>query len=115
MLLPKCDNLGQPFDPGRYARFESARLRGSSTSQSFPSALITDGGRRVLLRLQGRCYDLSYQELRGLLGPPEGSPGLGISIDGDVLQFEFPADQQAVEVTAGQLSRRLARQTTSGA
>ena len=26
------------------------------------SALITDNGRRVLLRLQGRFYDLSHQE-----------------------------------------------------
>ena len=82
--------------------------------QASPSALITDNGRRVLLRLQGRFYDLSHQELRVLLGLPEGSPGLGISIEGDTLRFEFLGDQQTIEMTAGQLSRRLAKQMTSG-
>jgi len=79
-----------------------------------PSALITDNGRRVLLRLQGRFYDLSYHELRSLLGLPGGAPGLGISIEGESLRFEFPADRSTVEVTAGQLARRLAKQMTSG-
>ena len=82
--------------------------------QASASALITDRGQRVLLRLQGRFYNLSHQELRGLLGLPEGAPGLGISIEGDTLRFEFPADQQTIEMTAGQWSRRLAKQMTSG-
>ena len=57
-----------------------------------PSAPIADNGQRVMLWLQGRFYDLSHQELRGLLGLPEGLPGLGISIEGDTLRFEFPAE-----------------------
>ena len=79
-----------------------------------PSALITDEGQRVLLRLQGRFYDLSQQELRSLLGLPTGSPGLGISIDGNHLCFEFTADHRTIELSAGQLHRRLAKQRTAG-
>jgi hypothetical protein len=79
-----------------------------------PSALITDQGQRVLLRVQGRFYELSQEELRSLLGLPAGSPGLGISIDGDRLRFEFAADDQTIELSAGQLHRRLAKQMTTG-
>ena len=82
-------------------------------AHSAPSALITDQGRRVLLRIQGRYYELSQPELRTLLGLPEGPPGLGITIDGSHLRFEFPADRQTVEVSAGQLQRRLARLSTT--
>ena len=60
--------------------------------RSAPSALITDRGDRVLLRLEGRFYELSQQELRGVLGLPDGPPGLGISIDRDRLRFEFVQD-----------------------
>ncbi len=83
-------------------------------SNASPSALITDQGKRVLLRLEGRFYELSQQELRSLLGLPAGTPGLGISIDGDRLRFEFAADHQSIELSARQLHRRLAKQTTSG-
>jgi hypothetical protein len=78
-----------------------------------PSALITDQGQRVLLRVQGRFYELSQEELRSLLGLPAGSPGLGISIDGDRLRFEFAADDRTIELSAGQLHRRLAKQITA--
>jgi hypothetical protein len=77
-----------------------------------PSALLTDKGQRVLLRLQGRYYELSQFELRTLLDLPPGPPGLGITIDRDRLRFEFPADQQTVELSAGQLHRRLAKRAT---
>jgi hypothetical protein len=79
-----------------------------------PSALITENGQRVLLRLEGRMYELSQEEVRGLLGLPAGELGLGISIEGDRFWFEFPADHRTVEVSAGQLRRRLAKQTTGG-
>lgn len=75
---------------------------------SAPSALITDQGQRVLLRLQGRSYELSQEELRTLLGLPAGPPGLGITIDHDRLRFEFAADNRNKELSAGQLQRRLA-------
>jgi hypothetical protein len=84
-----------------------------SVSNATPSALITDQGQRVLLRLEGRFYDLSQQELRNLLGLPPGPPGLGVSIEGDRLEFEF-TDQKPVAVTAGQLQRRLAKQMAAG-
>ncbi len=74
-----------------------------------PSALVTDNGRRVLLRLQGRVYDLTQHELRSVLGLPDGPPGLGITIDRDHLLFEFPLDQQSVKTSAAQLRRRLAK------
>lgn len=77
-----------------------------------PSALITDGGKHVLLRLRGQIYDLSQEELRAVLGLPPGSPGLGISIDGDRLCFEFAADGRNIELSAGQLQRRLAKLVT---
>lgn len=82
-------------------------------AHSAPSALVTDQGQRVLLRLGGRYYELSQLELRALLGLPVGPPGLGISIDGSRLCFEFAADQQTVELSARQLQRRLARQSTA--
>jgi hypothetical protein len=82
-------------------------------SQALPSALITDNGRRVLLRIRGRFYELSQKKLRTLLGLPPGPAGLGISIDSDRLRFEFSADQRNVEVSVEQLHRRLAKQTAS--
>lgn len=69
-------------------------------AKAAPSALITDKGQRVQLRLQGQYHDLSHQELRSLLGLPAGAPGLGISIDGNRLRFEFTADQRTVEMSA---------------
>jgi hypothetical protein len=80
---------------------------------SLPSALITDQGRRVLLRIQGRFYQLSQDELRTLLGVPAGPPGLGITVEGSRLRFEFAAGQESVELSAGQLHRRLSRWVTS--
>jgi hypothetical protein len=80
-----------------------------------PSALITDKGRRVLLRIRGRFFELSQEELRSLLGLPPGPPGLGITIDRNRFRFEFVADDQSIERSAAQLHRRLARQMTSGA
>jgi hypothetical protein len=82
-------------------------------AHSAPSALITDQGQRVLLRIEGRYYELSQAELRTLLGLPAGPPGLGITIDGDRLRFEFAGDQQTVKMSAGQLRRRLAKQSTT--
>ena len=79
-----------------------------------PSALITDKGQRVLLRLRGKIYELSQQELRSLLGLPAGAPGLGISIDGDRLRFEFGADERSVELSAGQLHRKLSKKVPAG-
>ncbi len=79
-----------------------------------PSALITDKGQRVLLRIQGRFYDIRQEELRALLGLPAGSAGLGISIEGDRLRFEFAADHQTIELSEGQLHRRLVKQMASG-
>jgi hypothetical protein len=74
------------------------------------SALVTEKGHRALFRLFGRIYDLSQQELRALLGLPDGQPGLGITIDGDQMRFEFAADQKVIELSARQLQRRLAKQ-----
>jgi hypothetical protein len=79
-------------------------------TRSLPSALITDKGRRVLLRLLGRFYELNQEALRAALGLPKGPPGLGITIDRDRLRFEFLMDHQAAEVTADQLQRRIAKQ-----
>jgi hypothetical protein len=78
-----------------------------------PSALITDKGEHVRLRLRGQLYELSQLELRRLLGLPGGAPGLGISIDGDRLRFEFAADERSVEMSAGQLHRRLSKQVVA--
>ena len=82
-------------------------------AHSAPSALITDQGQRVLLRIQGQYYELTQPELRSLLGLPAGPPGLGITVDGSRLRFEFAADQQTVEMSAGQLHRRLVKQSTT--
>jgi hypothetical protein len=79
---------------------------------SSPSALIIDEGRRVLLRVRGRFYELSQEELRTLLGLPSGLPGLGITIDRDRLRFEFASDHRTVELSSGQFQRRLAKQLT---
>lgn len=79
-------------------------------AHSAPSALITDQGRRILLRIQGRFYELNQESLRVALGLPYGPPGLGITINGEKLEFEFVADQQKVKLTASQLQRRLAKQ-----
>src|SRR5438093_200118 len=84
--------------------------RARSMPRSSPSALVTDNGRRVLLRLDGRFYDLGQGELRLLLGLREGPPGLGISIERQSLRFEFSSDNQVIEISATQLQRRLAKQ-----
>jgi hypothetical protein len=80
---------------------------------SSPSALITDQGRRVLLRLAGRYYDLTQPELRRVLKLPDGPPGLGITIDGQSLHFEFMGDEQSVTISAAQLAGRLAKVSTA--
>ena len=80
---------------------------------SSPSALVTDKGQRVLLRIQGRIYELSQEELRAALGLPAGPPGLGITINRDRLRFEFAVDNHTVELSAAQLHRRLSKQTTA--
>lgn len=77
--------------------------------KSYPSALITDQGKRVLLRLNGVAYILTQAELRKLLGLPSGPSGLGITIDGDHFHFEFARDNQSAELTAAQLKRRLVK------
>ena len=82
-------------------------------SHASPTALIADKGERVLLRVEGRYYELTRQELRALLGLPDGLTGLGITIDRDRLRFEFAADNRTAELTAGQLPRRLAKQKTT--
>jgi hypothetical protein len=79
-----------------------------------PSALITDQGRRVCLRIRGRLYELTQEKLRNVLGLPAGPLGLGITIDRNRFRFEFPVDQQTVELAAEQLQRRLAKQLVSG-
>jgi hypothetical protein len=82
-------------------------------TSSSPSALITDQGRRVLLRIQGRLYELSQGDLRVLLGLPPGPLGLGITVDRNRFRFEFVADNLDIELSAGQLQRRLAKQVTT--
>jgi hypothetical protein len=77
-------------------------------ASSSPSALITNDGASVLLRLDGRFYQLSQTALRQVLGLPEGPPGLGITIDRGLLHFEF-ADDRLLTVTSTQLRRRLAK------
>ena len=81
-------------------------------SRSTISALITDFGRRVLLRLEGRFYELSQEELRSLLGLPAGPLGLGITIDRGRVHFDFAIDGQIAVVSARQLHGRLAKQPT---
>ncbi len=83
-------------------------------ARSAPSALVTDQGKRVRFRIDGRFYDLTQEALRAALGLPDGPPGLGITIDKDRFQFEFAADEQTVELTAGQLRRRIVKQLTGG-
>jgi hypothetical protein len=75
--------------------------------------LITDHGRRVLLRVLGRHYELGQDELRMLLGVPPGPPGLGITIEGNRFSFEFAADNRTIVWTAERLRRALARQLSS--
>ena len=70
---------------------------------------MIDKGRRVLLRLRGRFYQVTQEELRIALGLPAGPPGLGITIDGERLHLEFPADNQAAKISADQLQRLLAK------
>ncbi len=74
-----------------------------------PSALISEKGQRVQLRVLGRFYQLSQDELRTVLGIPAGPPGLGITVDRDRLQFEFEG-QPIIELTEKQLKRLLSRQ-----
>jgi hypothetical protein len=82
-------------------------------ASSPPSALITDDGASVLLRLDGRFYQLSQAALRQVLGLPEGPPGLGITIDRGRLQFDF-ADNHSLTVTSTQLRRCLANRLVKG-
>ena len=77
-----------------------------------PSALITDQGRHIGLRIRGRHYELTQEELRGVLGLPPGPAGLGITIDHNRFRFEFAADHHTIELSAEQLHRRLAKQLT---
>lgn len=84
-------------------------------TSSSPSALITDQGGRVLLRLKGRYYELTQPALRQVLHLPEGSPGLGITIDRDRLHFEFAGDDRSATITAAQLQRRLVKRMAARA
>jgi len=79
-----------------------------------PSALITDRGERILLRVGGRHYELSQPALRQVLELPEGPPGLGITIDRDLFHFEFAGDDRSVTISAAQLRRRLAKRAPAG-
>jgi hypothetical protein len=83
----------------------------NAVARSFPSALITDKGRRVLLRLDGKFYELSQEDLRTLLGLAPGPPGLGITVEHDRLCFEFAADNKTFELSVSQLKRLLAKDT----
>src|SRR4051794_28093778 len=74
-----------------------------------PSALITDQGRRILLRIHGRIYELIQEELRAVVGLAPGPAGLGIGIDGNRLRFGFAEDQQTIELSAEQMHRRIAK------
>ena len=76
--------------------------------RSSPSALITDKGNRVQLRIGGRIYSLSRESLRELLDLPSGPPGLGITIDDDRFHFEFAGDHRALTISVAQLRCRLA-------
>lgn len=84
-------------------------------ASSSPSALILDKGKRVLLRLGGRCYELTQPALRQVLGLPKGPSGLGITIDRDRLHFEFAGDDQSVTLTAAQLRQLLAKRLAASA
>jgi len=74
-----------------------------------PSALITDRGQRVMFRIDGRVHEMTFAELRAMLGLPPASPGLGITIDRNRLTFEFAADDSSIALTEAQLRRRLAK------
>jgi hypothetical protein len=78
-------------------------------SRSAPSALISDKGNCVQLRLGGRFYSLTQESLRELLGVPDGPPGLGITIDGAQIHFDFVGDDRAVTISVANLRRRLAK------
>ncbi len=78
-----------------------------------PSALISDKGKRVHFRLQGRLYEVGQDELRALLGLPPGPSGLGITVVQNRFRFEFAMDRQEVEISAAQLRRRLTELLTS--
>jgi hypothetical protein len=78
-------------------------------TRSSTSALVIENGRKILLRLRGRFYKVTQEELRIALGLRAGPPGLGITIDGERLHLEFPADNQVAEVSAAQLQRLLAK------
>ena len=82
-------------------------------AHSIPSALVTDKGRRILLRVSGRQYALDQTALRHVLGLPDGPPGVGITIERDRLRFDFAADKQDVKISAAQLHRRLTKQAAS--
>jgi len=79
------------------------------------SALVTDEGRRVLLRVCGRYFELSQPALREVLDLPAGPLGVGITVDHDRLRFEFSEDNQNIEISAAKLHRRLAKYSTSEA
>ncbi len=64
----------------------------------------------MLLRLEGRFYELTQEDLRSLLGLRPGPPGLGITIDRGRVRFEFAADKQSIVLSSEQLQRRLAKQ-----
>ena len=76
---------------------------------SSSSALVTDQGTRVSLRLNGHFYELSQADLRSVLGLPPGPPGLGITVDRDRFRFEFVEDARTAEISTSDLRRRLAR------
>jgi hypothetical protein len=82
-------------------------------ANSSPSALITDHGARVLLRLGGHIFSLTQPELRQILELPDGPLGLGITIDRDRLHFEFSADHRSATITAAQLRHRLAKRSVA--
>ena len=82
-------------------------------AHSIPSALVTDKGRRILLRVGGRQYALDQTALREVLGLPDGPPGVGITIERDRLHFEFPADNQAIKISTSQLNRRLLKRVAN--
>ena len=77
------------------------------------SALVTDQGTRISLRLNGHFYQLSQDELRTVLGLPQGPAGVGITVNRDRLCFEFVEDAQTVEVSESDLRRRIAKHTKS--